>query len=362
MSEIYKFTCKPCCGRYFTVPCCGLVGKCLELTIICPSTGTNVNGIPFTGQTRKLCSDVPVFYNPNYFGQVIDETAIWWDKPFFLNNNPEPCSYSFLNYTYKLKCIKTVCDIDYPWGPTPYPFYNEPCSEIHYNPDAINYPNYYTLTAGSEQVSPFFILKRATSCNPFYWEYTWNYPVPNTNPGYWSTFANGTKFIITEGPCCGQGSGGSTSGGTTSGSSGSVFPPSGSTPSTTYTVYWKVCDPYGNQGIPTCLSQTYPVGQPAIPPTGYASVVGPFTTSGECMGTYMNPCPVGWTPPPDPGPASGSTSGSTPGSTTGPTSGPMESFPTVSGGSTAPGSTASSGGGSAPGSTPPQSSGPWMIL
>lgn len=356
MSEVSKFTCKPCCGRYFTVPCCGIVGRCLELNIICPSTGTSINGIPFTGQTRNICGELPVFYNPNYFGQVIDETAIWWDRDF-INNNPEPCSYNSLNISYKLKCIKTVCDIDYPWGPNPpSSFYGNPCGEIHYNPDTINDPPYYQFTAGSEAVSPFLVIKKATSCNPFYWEYTWTWPTPNTNPGYWSTFANGTKFIITEGRCCGQGSSGATSGGATSGSVPAESGIPGSSNPGIYTRYWKVCDPFSNGGIPRCLEQNYFVGNPATPP-GFPFFAGPFSTPGECAGAYLDPCPQGWTPPP--APSSGSTPSS--GGSTAPGSTPS------SGGSTAPGSTAPSGGSTPPGSTNPQQSGPqqsgpWMIL
>jgi len=361
MTTVSKFTCKPCCGRYFTVPCCGLVGKCLELTIICPSTGTSVLGIPFTGQTRNLCSDVPVFYNPNYFGTVVDETAIFWDGAF-INKQPEPCSYSIFNFSYRFKCTKTVCDVDYPWSPTPLPYYIEPCSEIHYNPDAINDPAYYTLMAGYEAVTPFMIIKKATSCNPFYWEYTWTYPTPNTNPNYWSSFADGTKFIITEGRCCNQGSSasgsapGSTPGGATSGSVPAESGIPGSSSPGIYTRYWKVCDPFSNGGIPQCLQQDYFVGNPPTPP-GFPFFVGPFTTSGECAGAYLEPCTQGWTPPP--APSSGSTPSS--GGSTAPGSTPTSGGST-SPGSTAPGSTAPSGGSTPPGSTNPQQSGPWMIL
>jgi len=301
-ATVSKMICPPCCGNQFSIPCCPtLKGKCLNLTIICPT----LSGTQYNGQTITIKTWVPVFENyqmPPYYNQAAMFYKIW-DRPFYEFLPCYPNGWALFGYLY---CVPEICNTQY---------LTTSCAEVIGNPDLIDRPTYALMLM---DVYIGNTSQRVISCEPFYWETTITDSPQDPSLPF---VPHGTRFIVTETPC--ETSTGSVSGGSVSGSE-SGFVPSGSTPPQTYTKFWKVCDPYGFGGFPFCLSQTYFVGQPATPPTGYASVSGPFTDPNACMNATMAPCAQSGQPPASgsgSGSGSGSPSGSVPGSGSAPGSG-----------------------------------------
>lgn len=332
-TTVSKLICPACCGNQFSVPCCPtLKGKCLQITLICPS-GSVLSIMPCCNGQTVSTTTFPVM-GPFY---PYGDQAAWFDKQhrrglqFYMDYPCYPNGIGMYGYFY---CSSLNCFT------APPSYVSTTCAEIIADPTLLERPFYRLdlayVYAGTTD-------RRVISCDPFYWECTITDSPIN---GALAFVPHGTKFIVTEAPCPGSGgstSGGATSGGTTSGGgsvpSESGFPPSGSIPPQTYTVWFKVCDPFSNGGIPYCLSQTYPVGFPATPPTGYASVSGPYSTPMDCMGATMNPCTQSGAAP---GSGSSPVSGSVPGSGSSPASG------SVPGSGSGPQS--GSGGGPTPGS------------
>ena len=319
-TTVSKLICPACCGNKFIFSCCPtLKGKCLQLTIICPSGSVAGCYGLCNGQTVTIAPFSPVqapqLFLPNY-----SQAGYFYKQGNLLPELPPcyPAGYLFGS----LICNNETCYT------SPPSYVVTTCAEIIADPTLLDRPFYRLDLLDVYEGST---TRRVISCDPFYWECTITDSPIN---GALAFVPHGTKFIVTEAPCPGSNnstSGGATSGGTTSGGgsvpSESGFPPSGSIPPQTYTVWFKVCDPFGNGGQPFCLSQTYPTGSPATPPTGYASVSGPYSTPMDCMGATMNPCtqsgaaPVsgsspasGSVPVSGSGPQSGSGGGPTPGS------------------------------------------------
>jgi hypothetical protein len=312
-ATVSKMICPSCCGNQFSIPCCpNLKGKCLQITLICPSGSVSSNIPCCNGQTLSI-KTLPVG-GPTY---PWGDQAAWFHQPnrpgwqFYMDY---PCYPNGQGMTGYFRCLQLDCFTSPPSN------ISTTCAEIISDPTLLDRPFYrldlFDVYAGTTD-------RRVISCDPFYWEMT---VTDSPIAGNLAFIPHGTRFIVTETPCAGSG-GGASGGGSVPSESGPMF--SGSVPPQTYTVWFKVCDPYSNNGQPFCLTQTYFVGQPATPPTGYASVSGPFTDPILCGGATMAPCTVS-------GPAPGS--GSVPGSGSGPGSAPGSGSGGGPGGGPAPGS------------------------
>jgi hypothetical protein len=341
MTTVSRSSCKSCCGRFYDTPCCGLLGKYLCLTVICPPEPGALGG-----GTISVTSLGPVSNNPRWSYKEICS----FSTPWFYDHSAGIYCFKLPWGGISFHCTSATCDADNV-GNT-----NSPaCTDL----DHPYYSLDYLFLAG------FMNGKRATSCNPFYWEYTYEDPI------YWNpAFTPGTRFIITEGPCPGSGTSGAIPGSTpgSTPSSGSGVSP-GSTPGSTPSDCSTATGNYiliGTAGrTPDGLSWIwrYMLNSSTCPPECPSPTYVDVILSQESEPSQFLQAGCG-----TPGGGGGSivSGGSVPfsgfsGPTSGPISGGTSGAPT-SGSSATPGSNPASGGSTAGSTPPPQTSGPWMVL